>query len=126
VTAQIEDIVLDFGLHVLDVDATAIYICANGAEPTSIAIATGSNSLGFKSFGAGGVFGVPGPGTGTSRKVSSSSVSDGTIVSSGTAGWWAVVGGSTLYAHGSLASPAAVTAGNTFTLSSFDITCPNH
>lgn len=124
--ARVEDRVLDLGLNVLDTESTAIYICAAGSEPTTIAIATGAtSSLGFKSFGAGGVFGSPGAGAGTSRKVSSSSVSDGTIVSSGTAAWWAVIATGSLHAHGSLASNQVVTAGNTFTLSSFDISIPN-
>lgn len=123
---KVEDRVLDLGLNVLDTESTAIYICAQGSEPTTIAIATGAtSSLGFKSFGAGGAFGSPAAGAGTSRKVSSTSVSDGTINSSGTAAWWAVIATGSLHAHGSLASNQVVTAGNTFTLSSFDITIPN-
>jgi hypothetical protein len=126
-TAQVEDRVLDLGLNVLDAESTAIYICAQGSEPTSIAVATGAtSSLGFKSFGAGGVFGSPAAGSGTSRKVSSTSVSDGTINTSGTAAWWAVIASGSLHAHGSLASNQVVTAGNTFTLGSFDISIPNH
>ncbi len=128
-TAQVEDRVLDFGLNDLDTLATHIYIVANATEPTSLAIATGAtSSLGYKSFGAGGAFGTPQAGTGTSRKVSSTSVTDGTIVTTGTAGWWAATDNtnSRLLAHGTLASSQSVTAGNSFTLSIFDITIPNH
>lgn len=123
---RVEDRVLDLGLNVLDTESTAIYICALNSEPTSIAIATGAtSSLGYKSFGAGGVFGAPAASGVTARKVSSASVSDGTIVSSGTAAWWAVIASGTLHAHGSLASNQAVTAGNSFTLGTFDIIMPN-
>jgi hypothetical protein len=120
--ASLEDRVLDFGLDVLDTESTAIYIVSSATEPTTYALATsGAGSLGFKSFGAGSVFGAPAADA-TGRKVSSAAVTDGTIVTSGTAAWWAIVAAaSSLHAHGSLASNQVVTAGNTFTLASFDI-----
>lgn len=120
--ASLEDRVLDLGLNVLDTESTAIYIVSSATEPTTYALATsGAGSLGFKSFGAGGVFGAPAADA-TGRKVSSTAVTDGTIVTSGTAAWWAIVAAaSSLHAHGSLASNQVVTAGNTFTLASFDI-----
>lgn len=123
---RVEDRVLDLGLNVLDTESTAIYICANGSEPTSIAIATGATSaLGFKSFGAGALFGAPAAQGSTARKVTSASVSDGTITTSGTAAWWAAIASGTLHAHGSLASNQVVSAGNSFTLAAFDIIMPN-
>ncbi len=126
-TAQLEDRVLDRGLNVLDTESAAIYICS--AEPTSYASATsGAASLGYKSFGAGGVFASPSAAADANgRRVTSAAVSDGTIVSSGTAAWWAIVATATsFHAHGSLASNQVVTAGNTFTLASFDITVRAH
>lgn len=123
--AQLEDRVLDLGLNVLDTESTAIYIVSSATEPTTYALATaGAGSLGFKSFGAGGVFGSPAAdGGGNGRKVSSVAVTDGTIVTSGTAAWWAIVAAaSSLHAHGSLSSNQVVTAGNTFSLATFDIT----
>lgn len=127
-TPQIESLVLDGGLTLVNSATTAIYITAN--EPTTFALATtGSGTsqvLGFKSFGAGSTFGAPGAGAGTSRAVTSVSVSDGTITTAGTAAYWAAVSGASLYAHGSLASTQAVSAGNTFTLAAFAITIPNH
>ena len=85
--AQLEDRVLDFGLNVLDTESTAIYIVSSATEPTTYALATsGAGSLGYKSFGAGSVFGSPAAdGGGNGRKVSSVAVTDGTIVTSGTA-----------------------------------------
>lgn len=123
--AELDPRVLDFGLNVLDTESTAIYIVSSATEPSNYALATaGAGSLGFKSFGAGGVFGSPAnDGGGNGRKVSSVAVTDGTIVTSGTAAWWAIVAAaSSMHAHGSLSSNQVVTAGNTFTLASFDIT----
>lgn len=121
--ASLEDRVLDLGLNVLDTESTAIYIVSSATEPTTYALATsGAGSLGFKSFGAGTVFGSPAADTTTGRKVTSTAVTDGTIVTSGTAAWWAIVAAaSSLHAHGSLSANQAVTAGNTFTLAAFDI-----
>ncbi len=127
--AQLEDRVLDLGLSALDTEAAAIYICAAGAEPTSYALATaGAGSLGYKSFGAGNVFGAPSAATDSNgRRVTSAAVSDGTIVTTGTAHWWAIVGAAaSLYAHGSIAADQVVTAGNSFTLGGFDITVRAH
>jgi len=124
-TAQLEDRVIDLGLNVLDAESTAIYIVSSATEPTTYALATsGAGSLGFKSFGAGAVFGTPSAAADTNgRRVTSNAVTDGTIVTGGTAAWWAIVAAaSSLHAHGSLAANQVVTAGNTFTLAAFDIT----
>ena len=122
--AGLEDRVIDLGLNVLDAESTAIYIVSSATEPTTYALATsGAGSLGFKSFGAGTVFGSPAAVGTTARKVTSTAVTDGTIVTGGTAAWWAIVAAaSSLHAHGSLAANQSVTAGNTFTLAAFDIT----
>lgn len=125
--AQLEDRVLDLGLNVLDAESTAIYITS--VEPTTYALATaGAGSLGFKSFGAGAVFAAPSAAADANgRRVTSAAVTDGTIASSGTAAWWAIVAAaSSLHAHGSLAANQVVTAGNTFTLAAFDITVRAH
>ena len=121
--AQLEDRVLDFGLNVLDTESSFLSVCS--AEPTTIAIAATSGLLGFKSWGVGLVFGAPAAGAPNGRKVSSAAISDGTITTSGTASWWAVYAAGTLHAHGTLSAAQVVTAGNTFTLTSFDIRIPN-
>jgi hypothetical protein len=124
---KLEDRVLDLGLNVLDTESTAIYIVSSATEPTTYALATsGAGSLGYKSFGAGAVFGSPAAVGTTGRSVSSAQVTDGTIVTSGTAAWWAIVAAaSTLHAHGSLSANQVVAAGNTFTLAAFDIVVRN-
>ncbi len=128
-TAKRETRVLDLGLNVLDTESAYIYICALNTEPTTYALATsGQGSLGYKSFGAGNVFATPSAAAdGNGSRVTSAQVTDGTIVTGGTAHWWAIVATATsLHAHGSLASDQVVTAGNSFTLASFDITVRAH
>jgi hypothetical protein len=121
--ATLEDRVLDFGLNVLDTESSYLSVCST--EPTTIAIAATTGLLGFKSWGVGSVFGSPAAGSPLpSRKVTSVAVSDGTITTSGTASWWAVYAVGSLHAHGTLSSAQVVTAGNTFTLTAFDIKVP--
>jgi hypothetical protein len=120
--ASLEDRVLDFGLNVLDTESSFISICS--AEPTNIAVAATTGLLGFKSWGAGNAFAVPGAGTPNGRQVASIAVSDGTITTSGTASWWAAYAAGTLHAHGTLSGAQVVSAGNTFTLASFTIRIP--
>jgi hypothetical protein len=121
--ASLEDRVLDFGLNVLDIESAFLSVCS--AEPTTIAIAATSGLLGFKSWGAGLVFGAPSAGSPNGRKVTATAVSDGTITTSGTASWWATYAAGTLHAHGTLSSTQVVTAGNTFTLTAFDVRIPS-
>lgn len=124
---KLEDVILDGGLTLLDTAATHIVICAN--EPTALSLATvgAANVLGYKSFGAGAAFGSPAAGTPTGRKVSSTNITDGTIVTTGTASWWAAINGTTaLHAHNGLSAAQAVTAGNSFSLAPFDITIPSN
>jgi hypothetical protein len=121
--ASLEDRVLDFGLNVLDVETS--FISITSSEPTTIAIAATSGLLGFKNWGVGAAFGAPAAGSPNGRKTSSVAITDGTITTTGTANWWAAYAAGTLHAHGTLAAAQAVTAGNTFSLSSFDIRIPN-
>ena len=116
--ASLETRVLDLGLNVLDTEATHIMICA--AEPTA-------NSLGYKPGAAGSQFGVPSDHSVNGRFVASNAITDGTIVTTGTAGWWAAIDSTNnrLHAHQSLSATQAVTSGNTFTLSSFTIRIPS-
>ena len=121
---QLEDIVLDSGLAVLDTQTSHIFICQ--AEPTTYAIASTSGLLGVKAWGAGNAFGAPAPSTTpTGRKVTSIAINDGTVVTTGTASWWAACGPSSLHCHGLLTLPQAITAGNTWSLGAFDIKCAN-
>ena len=117
--------VLDYGLTVLDTQATHIYIC--NTEPTTYTQATSTYALGNKNFGAGSVFSAPTDGTPNGRKVASVAITDGSITANGTAAFWAVVdsGNSALLATGNLNSSQVVTNGNQFTLNSFEIRIPS-
>lgn len=120
----LNDRVLDFGLTVLDTEATHIY--ATSAEASTFAAATGSLALGNKNFGAGGCFTAPSARTPSGRKAASVPITDGTITATGTATHYAVVDSvnSRLLAAGPLAGAVAVTIGNSFTLASFDVGIP--
>ena len=119
---SIEDRVLDFGLNVLDTETN--FISINSAEPTTIAIASGIGLLGYKTGPVGSLFGPPSPGSPNGRQVTSITISDGTITTSGTAYWWACYAAGTLHAHGTLSGLQVVTAGNTFTLAPITIKIP--
>ncbi len=56
---SLSDQVLDFGLDVLDNEATHIVLCQQEPSAYSLCSIGASNCLGFKSFGAGGAFGSP-------------------------------------------------------------------
>lgn len=124
--AQLETIAIDYGLNQLHTNVTHITICSG--EPTTYAIATSTSLLGYNSFGAGNAFGAPATSSTSLRAVSSVAITAGTITTSGTANWWAAVDevNSSLYAHGSLSASQVVTAGNTFSLASFNISIPQH
>lgn len=121
--SQLEDTILDSGLTILDTLTSHIFICQG--EPTTYALASTTNLLGQKSWGAGAAFGAPAAGSPNGRKVTSIAITDGTITTTGTASWWAACGTASLHAHGLLSAAQAVTATNTFTLAAFDIRIPN-
>jgi len=119
------DYALDNGLNAIKNLADKIYICTN--DPANFTDAVSTYALGNKNFGAGGAFGAPGVGSPNGRVVASTQITDGSVTATGTAAKWAVVDSvnSRLLANGSLAATQAVTAGNTFTLASFNIRLPN-
>jgi hypothetical protein len=120
--AYLNDALFDAALTELDT-ATTIHICS--ALPATYTAATSTNTLGNKSFGAGGCFGAIANGATSGRKVSSTAITDGTVTGTGTATHYAVVDGTRLLAAGALSASQAVTSGNTFTLASFDVTFPD-
>lgn len=117
--------VLDNGLASLKSLGSHVYLCS--AEPTTYAEATSTYALGNKNFGAGAVFpGAIAAGSPNGRKVTSAAITDGSVTASGTASKYAVVdsANSRLLVAGSLAASQAVTNGNTFTLTAFDVRLP--
>jgi len=116
---KLEDRVLDLGLNVLDTETTHIHVCS--AQPTSYSDLL-TKTLGNKNWGAGNAFGVPGAWT-SGRKTSSVAITDGSITTSGTVACWAAADATNtrLHAAGDLSGGGAVTAGQAFSLASFDV-----
>jgi hypothetical protein len=122
--ASVENIYLDAGGTAAQLNMSAIMICSS--EPTTYASATTTALLGSYVFGTSAACTGPSAGTSpTGRKLVVNAVTAGTITTTGTASWWAAVGTASLYAHGLLSAAQAVTAGNTFTLGSFEIRIAN-
>ena len=119
--ASLNDRVYDNGLTVLDTEASHLYICSQ--EPTTYAQASSTYALGVK---ATPTVSAPGARTPNGRKVTVSAITDGTVSANGTATHYALVDStnSRLLATAALSSSQAVTSGNTFTLTSFDIGIP--
>ena len=119
--ASLNDRVYDNGLTVLDTEASHLYICSQ--EPTTYAQASSTYALGVK---ATPTVGAPGARTPNGRKVTVSAITDGTVSATGTATHYSLADStnSRLLATGALSSLQAVTSGNTFTLTSFDIGIP--
>lgn len=112
--------IYDFGLNVLDTEATHLHVCTS--EPASFAAVAGV-SLGVK---AGLDIGAPAD-AGTGRKVTVAAITSGvTATATGTGTHWAIVDtpNSRLLAAGVLAAAQAITSGNPITTPVFDITFP--
>lgn len=124
--AFLNDNTLDSGLSALKSAADKVYICSS--QPATYTEATSTYALGNKNFGAGSVFpGAIAAGSPSGRKLTTAAITDGSVTGTGTASYWAIVtsGSSRLEAAYSLSSSQAVTSGNTFTLSAFDVRLAN-
>ena len=111
--ATISNAALDSALEVID-NATTLHICST--EPASFAAVSGV-SLGDAAV----TFTGPVDGDVSGRKVTVSAITTQPVTGTGTATYWALVDGTTLYATGALDSPQGVVSGNTFSLAAFDI-----
>ena len=120
--AQIGDRVFDFGLDVLDTEATALHICSQ--EPTTYTEAATTYTLGNKTTYSSG---SPGDRGGGGREVTFPAITDGSVTGTNTATHFAVVDVSNtrLLVVQALSSSQAVTSGNTFTLTSFTVGHPD-
>ena len=119
--AFIADRVLDLGLNVLSTEANRLDICSS--EPATYAAATDDASLGNKTALS---VGAPAARSPDGRRVTVAEITDGSVTGTGTASHWAITDtiNSRLLATGSLTASQAVTSGNDFTLSAFDIGSP--
>jgi len=110
----------DAALNVL-VNATGTYLHICSTQPATYAnVAT--YTLGNKSAPS---IGAPASRSPTGRKVTVAAISSGgSVTTSGTAAYWALVDATRLLATGTITSQS-VTSGNTFTLTAFDIGIPD-
>ena len=120
--ASLGDRVFDSGLSALDTEADKLFITS--AEATTYTQAATTYALGVKNTPT---VSAPADRTGGGREVTISAITDGSVTGNGTATHYALVdsANSRLLAAGALSSAQAVTAGNTFTLTSFKIGIPD-
>ena len=120
--ASLGDRVFDSGLSALDTEADKLFITS--AEATTYTQAATTYALGVKNTPT---VSAPADRTGGGREVTVSAITDGSVTGNGTATHYALVdsANSRLLAAGALSSAQAVTAGNTFTLTSFKIGIPD-
>lgn len=118
----VADRCLDAALQVLTSEVNRLDICSS--EPTTYTQATSTYTLGNKTSPT---VGSPADASPNGRKVTVSAITNGTVTGTGTAGYWALVdtSNSRLLAAGPLSSTQAVTSGNTFTLTAFDVRIPD-
>lgn len=120
--AFINDTVLDQALSYIDTNCENLYICS--AQPTTFAEASSTYKLGVKATPS---IGTPTNAVPTGRKVVVAAITDGTVTGTDTATWVALTddSASLLLCAQALNATQAVTSGNTFTLTEFDITIPD-
>ena len=136
-TARVWNAVLDGGLTVLDTTAVSVFIIKQqglttgsttltALEVTTYAQAISTDyTLGFKTVAAGALFGAIAASSINGRTVTSVSITDGTVTSTGIGLGWAVVSGSSLLATGLLnAATTFSSTANQFVLPGFEITLP--
>jgi hypothetical protein len=121
----VADSVIDNGLASMKSAARYVYICSDGLDASSnptFTEVTSTYDLGSKDLTAGGVFPAAIAAGTNGRKVTTATISDGSVTDNGTAQFWGITSTDTLYAVGDLSGTQSVTSGNTFSLGPFDIT----
>lgn len=121
---------MDELLNYIDTNGADLHICSS--LPTTYTEATSTYTLGDEQAitisVAGAGDGATSNGGGTvPRKITVSAITGGDVTATGTAAFWAIVkttATTDCLAAGSLASSQAVTSGNTFNLTAFDIEVP--
>jgi hypothetical protein len=119
--AYINDVVLDAALSYIDANTENLYICST--QPTTFAEASSTYKLGVKATPS---IGAP-TNAASGRKIVVAAITDGTVSGTDTATWVALTDDSEtlLLCAQALSAGQAVTSGNVFTLTEFDITLPD-
>lgn len=117
--AFINSSVHDTGLALLtNLSAPVLHICST--EPTTYA-QVGTYTLGNKT---GITIGAATSRTPNGRKVTVSAITDGDVTAGGTAAYYAIVSGTTLWVTNSLPSSQVVNPDNPFSVAAFDVGIP--
>lgn len=119
---MLADEVLDGAVNYIDTNCENLYLCSQ--EPTTFTEAATTYKLATK---ASPTIAVGADRTGGGRQVTISAITDGTVNTTGTATHYALTddSASLLLATEALASSQALTSGNTFTLTAFEIGVPD-
>ena len=127
--AYLNDRIRDNGLSALTSEGNKLVICSSSlslsdASPPTYTEANSTYALGNKTSIT---IGSPADGASNGRRVTVSAITGGSVTATGTATCWAIVdtSNSRVLAANTLSSSQSVTNGNTFSLSSFDITLPD-
>lgn len=118
--ATLHDDVFDSGLNVITTGADILHVCssqpANFAGIAAVALGTAAPSVGSPVNGAS-----------SGRRVIVATITDGSVTTTGTAGFYAISnsGASKMYGAQALSGTQAVTSGNIFTLDAISITLPD-
>lgn len=120
--AFLNDAVYDNGLSVLTSSGNRLDLCTT--QPTTYTEATSTYTAANKTSLS---VGSPSARTGGGRKVTVAAITDGTVTSATTVGFYAITDttGSRLLAAGPLALTVTLTTAYTFTLPAFDIGIPS-
>jgi hypothetical protein len=120
--AFISDTVLDQALSYIDSNCENLYLCST--EPTTFLQASDTYKLGVKATPS---IGSPTNGDSSGRKIVVAAITDGTVSGTGTAVFIALTddSASLLLCVQALSGTQAVSTGNVFTLTEFDITIPD-
>lgn len=119
----INDLLLDLPLQALEDNGSRLDICTQ--EPATYTEATSTYTKGNKTAIT---YTGPADRSPNGRKTQVDAISAGSVTGDGTVTHWAIsktTATTALYAAGALASSQAVTNGNTFTLTAFDIGFPD-
>lgn len=119
--AFLQTTVFDNGLSYITTNVTTLHILSGASDPATYADVT-TNTLGNSAV----TVGAAGARSPNGRKVTVPAISAGSVTATGTATRYALVKTATseLIAAGSLSASQAVTSGNTFSLTTFDIGIP--
>lgn len=122
--AYLNSDILDAALSYISTNAENLYITDDTAQPTTFTQASSTYKCGTKATPS---FTGPGVGDASGRKITCDAITDGTVGATATAAYFALTDDSEskLLVVQALSATQAVTIGNTFSLTAWDIEIPD-